>query len=254
MKFLVTVHFIYFFRRNLPSSSGIRASAKTQKLEEIEENEPDYSLSIDEDIDKMNSPKPSPQKLADPHIKPISTRRRTPVKKEQLSVPTRFSRRLSGRFDSPANDDSFSSEEPPSPAKSVSSTSSRASTASRQSQRGRRSYTSMELRKSSVRPNFKPLAVIPSDDESQSFQQPTPTKNLTDESLLSSPGSTISKASTASRSRRRSTSKVSDVSDKESSFSDTSSATASSVSSRKRANSSKTESKKSKVKATEVCI
>lgn len=229
-----------------------------EKLDNIEESECEYSLSVDDGPDKLNSPvKPTSESPTNPQtIKPISSRLRTP-KKDQPSLPSRFSKRLSGRFEPQTNEDSLSSEEPPSPAKSVSSvaesTSSRASTASKRSTRGRRSYTSMELRKSSVRPNFKPLAVIPSDDES--FQQPTPTKTAADDSFHSSAESTYSRASMESRRSLRNAPKSSDeVSDVESSVSNSSNLTASSVGSRKRTVTVKRVVRNVKKKVPEVCI
>lgn len=92
--------------------------------------------------------------------------------------------------------------EPPfADASSDESVSSRASTSSRR--KGRTStFTKMELRRSSVRPQFKPLSVIPSDEESTSFQTPPrPTQSAhEDEGLPSSSESTHSKRSTARKS------------------------------------------------------
>ncbi|XP_065200362.1 protein ELYS isoform X2 [Planococcus citri] len=216
--------------------SSVLPSKGVEKLEEIEEIDSEYSLCVEEDEKAADEPTTSKAP-----IKPILVSRKTTPKKDKPNVqPIRFSKRLSGRFSPLPNEDSISSEEPPSPAKSISSVaesnSSRASSASRRSLRNRRTYTSMELRRSSVRPNFKPLAVIPSDDESQlSFQLPTPTKNVAEDSFHSSAESTLSKASNRSRTRRKTQSECSeDVSDKESSVSDVSTMTGSSVSSRKR--------------------
>lgn len=80
------------------------------------------------------------------------------------------------------------------------SVSSRASTSSRR--KGRPStFSKMELRRTSARPQFKPLSVIPSDEESTSFQTPPRPSHSAyeDEGLPSSSESTHSKRSTARR-------------------------------------------------------
>ncbi len=175
-------------------------------LEDVpEENEsfdsekdfPDGSLLIDEDADAAQI-----KKL--PQSPSVETRK---SRKAAAHVPEKSTTSSAGPAGQPEKPDDSTDD----------SISSKVSSNSRRS-RGRPStYTNIALRKSSVRRSFKPLAVIPSDEESLPLSTPPKGhRGAEDESVISSSDSTHSKQSPAQR-ITRSHKAESDQSDRESS-------------------------------------